>query len=473
MYARDLMFWLHERLADIGTLEESQKRFESLRGYGLLPRGRENAAVRLLDEQVAHAVLGFCHPKPGFAGHAALIWGDLRPVGGPSDPIAHASTLKGAIAVMIASEDAESNLLRLTMSVEQDFGDEEYSAVLLCKQNGKTHAIPFVSKYACSLLSPGAEVGYDHHRLDKLTAVQRSFGPSFFRSLSRDLFISRDMQMPLKTDWREYETEEEKDEFHRRLGAKKSSRFLNLRVEARVTWPKEPTRMQFGGHHLVLFPRTKENSNSISIDLRNERISANEAVSLINRLLSIMSWCENQPSSVHEGWSGNLVPVPVPRQNLAMRTMHGWHFYRSLPKDAELLKCLAYYRDGLNARSVGLASHSFLSFFRVCETRYDNKAKMIRWINDRYSEAVSTPDEAGVAIVESDRKSKGVNHGTYIYENCRVATAHAARDRPSDPDSSEELQRLMSASEIMQKLARYFIRQQFEVSDSYLTDDSK
>lgn len=152
MYARDLMIWLHERLADRGTFDQTQKRFESLRGYNLLPRGRENAGVRLSNEQIANAVLGFAHPMPGFCGHASLVLGDMRPVGGPKALLKNASSLKGAVAVLLEAEDANSALLRLTLSVEQDFQGDEYAAVLYYRENGEAKAVSFASKYAHSLL---------------------------------------------------------------------------------------------------------------------------------------------------------------------------------------------------------------------------------------------------------------------------------------------------------------------------------
>ncbi len=465
------MIWLHQRLAERGTLDQTQKRFECLRGYGLLPRGRQNAGVRLSNEQIANAVLAFAHPMPEVAGHASLILGGLRPVGGPKASFRSAPSLKDVVAALIGAGDANSDLLRLTLSVEQDFKGDEYAGVLYFRENGQVKPVSFVSKYAHSLFGSGAEEGYDHEQLDKLTAVQRSLGSRFFRDLSREVSISRHLDRPLKTDWREYETEEEKAEFCRKLGARQSSRFLNLRVDAQVTWPKDPTRMKFGGHHLVLFPKTKDHSHSISIDLAHERLSADDARSLMNRMLSVMSWCDNRPASLHEGWSGNPVPVRVPRQNLAFTTMHEWHFYRTLPDNQDLLRCLAYYRDGLNAYSVGLASHAVLSFFRVFETRYDDGKKVKNWVNIVFSKIEPSISEGALKAFESDRQSEGVDVGTYVYRNCRVATAHAARDVPSDPDGTEESRRLLNASQIMQRLARYFIKQEFRFSTSYLTDD--
>jgi hypothetical protein len=471
MYARELMIWLHERLGEQGGFEHTQKRFESLRGYNLLPRGRENANVRMSNEQIANAVLGFAHPMPGFAGHASLILGDLRPVGGPKGCFENASDLKRVVAALIETEQYHCDLSRLTLSVERDFSSDNYAATLCFRDAGKGTTVSFVSKNALSLFRLGAEEDYDHIRLDKLTAIQRSLGPRFFKSLSRDVSISRQLDRPLKTDWREYETEEEKAEFYKRLGARNSSQFLNLRVDAQVTWPKEPTRIEFGGHQLVLFPKTRDHSHSVSIDLTNERISEDAAVSLINRMLSVMSWCDDQPASLHEGWSGNPVPVPVPRQNLALMTMHDWHFYRDLPTNVELLRCLAYYRDGLNARSVGLASHAFLSFYRVCETRYHTKALMIPWINSAVSAVIPSDAEGAYKAIDSDRVARGIDWGTYVYLNCRVATAHASPNLRSDPDGSEEFERLMNASQVMQLFAKYFIRHEYSFSHSYLTEE--
>ncbi|KZL05554.1 methylamine utilization protein MauJ [Pseudovibrio sp. Ad26] len=472
MYARELMIWLHERLAERGTFAETQRRFESLRGYNLLPRGRENAGVRLSNKQIANAVLGFVHPLIGYSGHASLILGKLRPVGGEAASFNNVTNLNEAIASLIEDHGNEDNLTRMTLSVEQDFQGEEYSATLYFRRSGIAKTASYVSRYAESVLVPGAEELYDHERLERFTAIQRSFAPCFFGTLSKSASISRHLNRPLKTDWQEYKTEEERDEFHRRLGASPSSKFLNLRVDAQVSWPKEPTRVKFGGHHLVLFPKTKENSHSVSVDLIKERLSSDDARSLINRMLSIMSWCEDQPSSLHEGWSGNPVPVPVPKQNLAFMTMHQWHFYRELPHDEDLLMCLSFYRDGLNARSVGLASHAVLSFFRVFETRYDNKKKVVSWVDRIFDDAVSSAGQGELDSFEADRKAANVSRGQYVYKNCRVATAHAAKDAPSDPDGAEETRRLLVASRVIQRIAKFFIVSEFKFSTSYLSDNT-
>lgn len=466
MYARELMVWLHERLASSENFEQTIRRFDSLRGHGLLPRGRENAGVRLSDDQIASAVLGFGHSVPGYAGQAALILGDLRSVGGDAASFHKKSRLQDVISELISDELHSANLQRITLIVSRSFGDDEYEAKIRHLYEGASDVITYVSKYAYSVLEPGAEEKYNHDFLNGICAFELSLGSKFFVSLSQAVLISRQLGRPFETDWREFETEEERAEFNRKLGAHSSSNFLNLRVDSQVVWPREPMRIKFGKYNLVLFPKTKEYSHSISIDLRREGLSAEEARSLINHMLSVMSWCDDRPASVHDGWSGSSVPQQVLKRNLAFVTTPVWCFARVPVNDELLRKCLAYYRDGLNALSVGLASHAVLSFYRVIETKNDTKARMTKWINDHIGE-VKSRVISGYDLYEADRKTLELDDGKYIYKWCRVATAHAARDAPSDPDTTEETRRLLNASGVIRCLARIFISTEFNYSDKY------
>ena len=465
------MLWLHQRLSEPHSLDQTQARFESLRGHNLLPRGRENAAAKLTDVEIANAVLSFGHPNSSLGGHASLVLGNLFPVGGVTSTPYRTGSLRQVISELVAKSSDLTNFSRLTLSVQQEFGREEYRASIRLKGAECTEIITYVSKYALSLLQPGAEKDFDHEKLDQHTALERSLGPSFFRDLQRKVDLARHLNKPLQTDWREYQREEEKAEFQRKLGARPNSHFLNLRVDAQVPWPREPTPVNFGGHRIILFPPTKETSHSVSIDLSRERLSDEETRTLLNRLLSVMSWCADQPSSLHEGWSGNSFPSPIPKRNLAMVTMSAWEFDRRIPGDRELTRCLAYYRDGLNANSVGLASHAVLSFYRVFETRYSTRSKAIEWINEAFPTVQNFMNSSSLSEFELDREETGVDVGTYIYEKCRVATAHAARDVYSDPDEAKELRRLLNAAEIIRRLAQLFIEKKFSYSKSYFFEN--
>lgn len=473
MYARNLSLLLHQQLSKICRFEDTLKRFEKLRGYGLLPRGRENAGVRLSDKQIASAVLGYTPTRPGWAGHVALILGNLRPVGGQSASFNGTETLVQSVAELIKNEAACNCIIHVTLSIAHLPTDDEYHAQLVFEDGKERRSISYVSKMAYTLLQKGAEKTYDSERSLAPSTSQLVLGKEFFWNLRRTVALSHHLDKPFETDWREYKTEEKLKSFHRRLGARRGSNFLNLGIDTQVTWPKEPTRIEFADHHFVLFPKTKEYSHSISVDLASEHLTAHDARTLINRFLSILSWCDDQHAILREGWSGGPVPSPVPRHDLAFATAIHWDFGRSLPEDKDLLQRLAYFREGLNAREAGIASYEVLAFFKV----FENREKVSRgeinhtkcWIVDVFDEACRSVGEDVMQQFDHDRQSKSVEK--YVNDNCRVAAAHASKDFPSDADASPELRRLIVAAEVMHALARHFLRNEFSLSDSYLTDE--
>ena len=138
-----------------------------------------------------------------------------------------------------------------------------------------------------------------------------------------------------------------------------------------------------------------------------------------------------------------------------------------MPEDEELLNCLAYYREGLNADEAGIASQEVLSFFKVFEMKREG-SEVRTWIANVFDEAC---DNVGPEILEQFHQDRGnVNVEKYIYE-CRVAAAHASNRFPSDGDMFAEGRRLSNAAEVVRALARYYIRNSFNLSESYLTDE--
>src|ERR1700722_12706560 len=91
-------------------------RFESLRGYGKLPRGRERRNQQLTNGEIAAAILGLVPPNPKWAGHAATILCNLRTVGGGEASFYGTSTLQEAIERILADGASRKGLVRLTVS---------------------------------------------------------------------------------------------------------------------------------------------------------------------------------------------------------------------------------------------------------------------------------------------------------------------------------------------------------------------
>jgi hypothetical protein len=474
MYAREICDFLHRELSPSDAYDDSLNRFERLRGHGLLPQGRQNQAVRLSDEQIASAILAYISVRPSFGGHVSYIMGDLRTVGGVSANVAGANTLLQTVVALLAREEVCRTLVSLTLTSEQNYGNDDYSATAVFNQARGRKVVSFVSHMAESLLHEGAEQTYDHQRLRRTSARQLVLGRTFFEKLGRDVAISRDLDLPFKLDWRAYDTAEERDAFHRKLGARPSSNFLNMGVDAHVTWPREPKRVEFSGHHLVLFPLTKEHSKSISIDLMHERLSMDEARTLIHRFLSVLAWCDDGSAVLKWGWAGNPIPVPVERSGGYSNTMVDWHLYRSVPKDQELLERLAYYREALNAQESELVTFAVLSFYKVFERREASRKGVPNpthaWIETNLPIVSANLDAEIRDQFENDCRTQDMKATDYIVKKCRVATAHASANHRSDPDSLPELQRLHTAAEIVHALARHSIRIEYGLSESYFSD---
>src|SRR4051812_6523138 len=86
MFAKNLEHTLHALTADGDfqryTTRYLEERFESLRGCGRLPRGREKRAQHLTPTEITAAVLGLVPVHPAWAGHAAVVFERIQPVGG-------------------------------------------------------------------------------------------------------------------------------------------------------------------------------------------------------------------------------------------------------------------------------------------------------------------------------------------------------------------------------------------------------
>lgn len=147
-----------------------------------------------------------------------------------------------------------------------------------------------------------------------------------------------------------------------------------------------------------------------------------------------------------------------------------WMFNRDQLEDDDLLQRLAYYREGQNARHAGLVTFEVLSFFKVFESRersqrgQPNPTKA--WIRSVFDDVRARLRSEEIAAFETDRGDKTVEE--YVYDNCRVATAHASAQFPLDADSSPEIRRLYSAGEIIEALARHYLGVVHGLSESRL-----
>lgn len=466
MYATRLESLLADEAAktDVGQRSPTDivQRFESLRGYGLLPKGRGKNAKHLSSAEIVAAVLSISTVKPGYSGLAVTILKSLHPVGGIDASFRQSATFGEAIEALL-STDGVGSLIEVRVSGSEVYTNAHCRAAIQYR-SGDTNATAYYLGPSTSALSqPGAEKNYDPRQLISSIVTETIFYPTFFQRLAREI-MKQASAPPPPTDPEEEDEEIRKEERTRRLGLAPNSVFLNLGVDNQVTWPREETVVEFEGRKFILLPKTRDNTTSIHIDLYRQRISSEDAMTLINRFLSLMTWCDDQYAICQDGWSGNPVPVPVRKRDLAFTTATHWIFDRKIPTSNEARKAIAIYREGRNAEQNYLVSYAVLCYYKIVELRHKGKSEARGWFGNSYEalkKDITLSDE--IARFEKERGTEKAHD--YLYRACRTAIAHANKPFSSDPDDLHELRRLHVAANVLRALARRFIRDELGVSD--------
>lgn len=445
-------------------------RFEALRGCAKLPRSRENRSRHLSDREIVAAILGLVPSNPEWAGHAAIVLGDLRPVGGPGVTPQRVANLSSAMERLLANDDERRCLLSLVLSAAEDGKNSNGFARLAWQHADGRQQVSFVSKMAVSRLRPGAESAVDADRYYAPASTCTVLDRRFFDDVAAAVAGSLRSVAPPAGDGSEYDAEEARQARWRALGVEPSSRFLTIGVDTQVTWPKQKVLVRFDRYDLVLMPKTREHTQSVHIDLHRHRLRHEQGITVINRFLSLLSWCDDQFAMAQRAWSGNPVPVPVARRSLAFATAEMWPFDRQIPASVEVRRALALYREGRNAEEAGLASYAVLSYFKIIEIRYGDGPKARRWIAGSF--ALVAPDPDRDAQMQHFMAACGDSTPEdYIYKACRVAVAHVSEEHPSDADDAEEITRLYTASHVLRLLARHFMTRELGISESTYSGD--
>ena len=447
--------------------DDMPQRFESLRGYGLLPAGRTKNVTPLSLPQMVTAILAIATVKPGYAGHAGKTLSSLGPVGGTEASFQKCATLGSAVECLLQNPAALDSILELRVSDSEIYTNAHGRGAIIYRAGDTILTAHYVHQNALSLFQAGAEKEFNSRDLISSVVTEMVFYPPFFRKIIGEL--KREASAPLMApvvDPQDDDEETRKEERIKRLGILRNSTFLNLAVDNQVTWPPVETVVHFEGYRLILMPTTREHTTSIHIDLVGQQITSEKAVSLINRFLSLMTWCDDNYAILQEGWSGNPIPVPVPKQNLGFTTAYHWIFDRKIPASPEARKALALYREGRNAEQNYFISYAILSYYKIIELKFgDFEGPKVRaWIAANYP-ALKAVEMLAREISDFEKERGNEEPQNYLSNACRVAVAHSSVTNPSDPDELPELRRLHVAAHILRALARRFIRDELGVSE--------
>jgi hypothetical protein len=418
----------------------------------------------LTDAQIVAAVLGLAANKPNWAGFACTALENLKPVGGKSDVFGGAATLTDALVHILSNSTAREGIVAVRLSTAEAGINSHGHSVITYEIDGERRKQAFVRAEAISLLQPGGEKQFDTETRYARVNRELVLNGRFFDRLARDVRTARAFPAPQIGDGSEYDKEDAERARFQRLGVTPSSHYLNIGVDNQVTWPREEMLIEFDRYKLVLMPKTKDKVQSIHVDLHANRLSAEDALTVINRFLSLLTWCDDQYAIAQDGWSGNPVPVAVSKRDLAFATTHQWVFDRKIPESDDTRRALALYREARNAEQNFMVSYAVLNYFKVLEVRYPEGKDIRPWIARTFPAVRAREDERALKPFLDACGEEPVEQ--YLWKACRLAVAHVREKHPSDPDVAEELTRLHHAADVMRMLARHFIGVELGVSDS-------
>lgn len=242
--------------------------------------------------------------------------------------------------------------------------------------------------------------------------------------------------------------------------------WLNVEIKGHATWPTKETEVLFGGIELLLKPGSKTMEQSIHVNLKG--IAEHEALTLINRFISILSWCDGVPMENLYGFSGSVIPIAIQRDTT--RTFGScivdYPFYRDIEQDSKVILALALYREALTVNSVPF---SFLSYFKILNIFWKDKYEkgsneIIEGIKKMLPEI---EDKEAINRIEQLRKN-GNDVPKYLYESGRCAIAHAYSEPLVDPDDVADIRRLSQDIWVIRAIAEILIEKKLKVSRSIL-----
>ncbi|MCG8510110.1 MAG: hypothetical protein MI741_12855, partial [Rhodospirillales bacterium] len=235
------------------------QRFQSLRGFGLLPKGRGKNAQQLSSSEVVAGILSLVTETPGKAGIASKVLKGLRPVGGVEASFEKCATFGEALARILEDRESVASLVEVRVSGSEIAINSHGRAAITYVSEGLPKTTYFVGQTALSLFQRGAEETFNPLSQHSPIINETIFSQRFFYRVSRAFHMPPPIsQLQDQSDLDEDEEELKKEQRAQKLGIRPSSNFLNIGVNCHVAWPKEETVVEFEGYKIVLMPRTKD-----------------------------------------------------------------------------------------------------------------------------------------------------------------------------------------------------------------------
>lgn len=232
-------------------------------------------------------------------------------------------------------------------------------------------------------------------------------------------------------------------------------------IETRVFWPQKKQCVHFDGKDFVLLPFEQRDGApapalpAIAIRADAYRISQEDARKEILRFASALSWREGQKIEVIM-WSGGNIPRSMGILRNTARTDYLDAEHLPSPTNDAAKTALAFYREGV---SLDNPFYSFLSLYKAFSVAVPNGRDRDAWMTAMRDMLDHEKARERLTEIEGD----GTQVGTYLYEQCRHAVAHADREPFVNPDNTDDHFRLTKDLPLMRNFAELAIEEAFGV----------
>ncbi len=245
-----------------------------------------------------------------------------------------------------------------------------------------------------------------------------------------------------------------------------SGYWLGAHVENDVYWPDTAHTVVFEGVTLFILPPRAEALPAVFVN--GNEAQREELTAQIARFLSAWSWMEGRGVRVVDWLAGSQ---PFRFQNAKLNKKTTFYDFEHLPQNIsrEAALALAFFREGLSLDHEG---YSFLSFYKVINSRFGGKAEQKNWIRDNIGsvkdrDAVKRLDELAPTF-------KGQPIQDYIWSACRNAIAHSHPDSiVVNPDDQNDIRRIRKDLPIIKALAKRLINVELGIPTTDDIWDSK
>ena len=213
------------------------------------------------------------------------------------------------------------------------------------------------------------------------------------------------------------------------------------------------------GQEFLLCPETDQLAPSVALAY-DSPLTNKEALLLIRRFLSSLSWVERGPLRETFGIGTGGHPGKIGKGDSARLINPRFRIdYLPETKDPKAQLCLALYREAMNLNS---EPFQLLGFFKIINALFKSGVDQKAWIN----KTLPVLDDHRVRGRLEELQKLHSDIGDYLYDSGRCAVAHAFNEPLVDPDDPEDTQRLSADLPVIKALAEHLMEHEVGIKSA-------